>query len=62
MAMIWYVTSSCSAITEFYGYNKDRVILITKNNIAVFLHVDDVKNFELLKDFARKIEEKLKDI
>jgi hypothetical protein len=49
-------------ITEFYGYNKDRVILITKNNIAVFLHVDDVKNFELLKDFARKIEEKLKDI
>lgn len=49
-------------ITKFAEYNKDRVLLNTKNNLAVYLHVDDVNNFHLIQEINQKIKERLKNI
>jgi hypothetical protein len=46
-------------ITEYAGYNQDRAILHIKDNYAVFLFVDDIKNILLLKDLDKKITERI---
>jgi hypothetical protein len=47
---------------EFAGYNRDRVLLLTKDNLAVIIFVDDIDNFHFIQDLAKKIEERLKNI
>ncbi len=65
---IIHYTDSASAkgeikkITDFAGYNGDRVIVQTKNNLAVFLHVDDTKNFHLIEKLNKKFKERLNKI
>lgn len=49
-------------MTEFAGYNQDRVIVETKNNLAVYLHVDDVKDYPLIRAISEKLRERLKNI
>ena len=46
-------------LNEFVGYNSDRAITIIRENIAVFLHVDDVKDFPLIRDMAAKMEDRI---
>lgn len=46
-------------IMEFAGFNKDRVILMVREEMVVYMHADDVKNFPLLKKIAKIIEERL---
>lgn len=46
-------------ISEYVGFNQDRAILHIKDNIAVFLFVDDIKNFQLLKELDIKITERI---
>jgi hypothetical protein len=46
-------------LNEYVGYNSDRAIIITRENIAIFLHVDDVKDFPLLRDMAAKMEDRI---
>lgn len=46
-------------LVEFAGFNSDRVIVLTRDNMAIYLHVDDTKNFPLLKEIALKIEERI---
>jgi len=43
-------------LVEFAGFNSDRVIVLSRENMAIYLHVDDTKNFPLLKDIALKLE------
>ncbi len=47
---------------EFAGYNQDRVIIESKNNLVVYLHVDEVKDFPLIRAMSEKIRERLKNI
>jgi hypothetical protein len=49
-------------LAEFTGYNRDRAILITKDNLAVVLFVDDVNDFHYIQDLARTVEERLKNL
>ncbi|MCP4761360.1 MAG: hypothetical protein GY870_06235 [archaeon] len=49
-------------IREFAGFNGDRVIVETKNNLAVYLHVDDTKYFHLIEKINTKIKERLLNI
>jgi hypothetical protein len=48
--------------TEFAGYNRDRVLLLTKDNLAILLFVDDIENFHFIQDLAKKIGERLQNI
>jgi hypothetical protein len=49
-------------LAEFTGYNNDRAILISKDNLAVVLFVDDINNFHFIQEMAKAIEERLKKI
>ena len=46
-------------ISSFAGYNRDRVILLTKNNVAIYLHVDNIENFHYIRDIASNMKVKL---
>lgn len=47
-------------LNDFISYNGDRAIALTHDNIAVYLHVDDIANYHLLKGISNTIDEKLK--
>ena len=49
-------------LSSFNGYNGDRTILLSKDNLAVFLLVDDVDNFQHIRQMADSIEAKLKEL
>jgi hypothetical protein len=49
-------------INQFASYNTDRVIVITKDNLAVFLLVDEVDNFHYIKSLATMIEERVNQL
>lgn len=42
-------------ITNYVKYNNDRALLIIKNNLAIFYHVDDVSNFSIINKIAKRI-------
>ncbi len=46
-------------LTDYAGYNSDRAIVVVKDNMAVFLHVDDTLNFKYISDMATKIKARL---
>ncbi len=46
-------------LSDFVKYNNDRAIVISRENMAVFLHVDDVNDFSLLGRMAVKIEDRI---
>jgi hypothetical protein len=46
-------------LADFAGYNSDRVIVLARENMAVFLHVDDADDLPLIRDIAGKLEERL---
>lgn len=48
-----------SKIQEYVKYNSDRAILKFKDNIAVFIHADDVQDYDLIFQLSKKIEERL---
>jgi hypothetical protein len=49
-------------LKRYTGYNRDRTLLITRGNSALFLHVDDVDDLPVLKDFAARINRKMKSL
>ncbi|MDY6933218.1 MAG: hypothetical protein SVZ03_03230 [Spirochaetota bacterium] len=46
-------------LAEFVEFNKDRSIVVTKENMVVYLHVDDVENFHIIRKMSKKIEKNL---
>lgn len=46
-------------LDSYTGYNSDRAIMVRKNNVAVFLHVDDTENLYIIRDMATRMERKL---
>jgi len=49
-------------VTSFAGFNSDRSIVLTKDNLAVFLFVDDVNNYHYIRDMAVSIEGRIKKL
>ncbi|MCL1864516.1 MAG: hypothetical protein FWF73_01745 [Spirochaetes bacterium] len=49
-------------LNEFIKYNSDRGIIIEKNNIAVYLYINDVKNYDHIKRLSEIIKKKLETI
>ncbi|MCP4133498.1 MAG: hypothetical protein GY754_21190 [bacterium] len=49
-------------MNDFVGFNRDRAILLTKNNIVVFIHADNISNYDHIKNLANSIETKLESI
>lgn len=49
-------------LNDFYHYNNDRTILITKETIAVFLLVDDIKNYHYIQEIKTSMEGKIKTL
>ncbi|MDY6968258.1 MAG: hypothetical protein SVR08_06345 [Spirochaetota bacterium] len=48
-------------IYDFAGFNRDRIIVLSKDNIVVFLHVDDVENYHLIRKMSLKMKKKLSE-
>jgi hypothetical protein len=46
-------------LNEFVRYNSDRGIVVEKNNLAVFLFVDRVKDFDYIKTMSETIKKRL---
>ena len=46
-------------IEEFTRYNRDRVLVYSKDNLAVVLHVDDADDFGYIEKMAKNIESRL---
>lgn len=46
-------------INEHVGYNKDRAILLEKNNLAVYFCVDSVKDFEYIQAMSETVKKRL---
>jgi hypothetical protein len=46
-------------LSSFVGFNSDRAIVIIRENMAIFIHADDINNFHYIKDMAEKIKERL---
>ncbi len=49
-------------LNDYVGFNNDRAILIPRDNLAVFLLVDDVKDYHLIKAMSETIETRIKEI
>ena len=49
-------------MTDFVGFNTDRAILMTKDNVAVFLHVDSTDNFHYITGLSGSIKPRLEGI
>ncbi len=49
-------------INEHVGYNSDRSIVIEKKNLAVYLCVDSVKDFEHIREISETIKTKLETL
>jgi hypothetical protein len=49
-------------LNEFVRYNKDRGIIVEKKNLAVFLLVDDVKNYDHIKTMSEVIKKRLESL
>jgi hypothetical protein len=52
--------SEMKKINDYIEYNRDRMIEINRDNIVVLMHVDDIRNYPLLKRLASMIENRLK--
>ena len=44
---------------DYVKYNSDRAIVFQKNNVAVFIHADDVGDYDLIKVLSEKMEVRL---
>lgn len=49
-------------ITSFAEYNRDRVILLTRNNVVVYFSVDSTDNFEYIRALSSSVKTRLEDI
>ena len=49
-------------MTEFAGFNRDRVLLLTRDNLAVIMFVDNFENFHYIQDLAERISGRMKDL
>ena len=48
--------------SEFAGYHTDRAMLLSRDNLAVFIFVDDAANYHHVREMARVIDERLKSL
>lgn len=46
-------------LQDYYQYNKDRLVLITKDSIALLLFADDVDNYKYITELGQKLQERL---
>ncbi|HOQ11310.1 MAG: hypothetical protein BWY23_02727 [Spirochaetes bacterium ADurb.Bin218] len=49
-------------LSEYVGYNRDRSILMEKENIAIYLFVDDISNFKYIKEISETLQKRLDSI
>ena len=49
-------------LSTFSGYNSDRTILLSRDNLAVFLLVDDTDNFHHIRSMADGIQTRLNEL
>jgi hypothetical protein len=52
-------SSEIKKIQEFYQYNKDRIVLIIKGQIAIMLFADDINNYKYIAELGNKLSSKL---
>ncbi len=48
--------------SEYAGFNADRALLLSRDNLAVFIFVDDIENFHHIQEMARAIGERIKGL
>ena len=49
-------------INEFAGYNRDRVLVVNRENLVVLLFVDDITNFHYIQELASVIGDRMKNL
>lgn len=55
-------TEEMNKLSEFVSFNTDRAIMIGKKNLAVYLHVDSIKDFDHIKNLSEGIKKKLESL
>lgn len=51
--------SEIKKLTDFVGYNSDRAIVAVRENVAVFIHSDDIDDFPIAREMMKKLGERL---
>ncbi len=46
-------------LQDYYQFNKDRIVLITKDNIALLLFADNVDNYKYIAELGHKLKGRL---
>ncbi len=52
-------TEEIKKLKEFVGYNNDRAIVIEKDNLAVYLHVDSTSDYHHIQTMAEVIRKRM---
>lgn len=47
-------------LSNYVGFNSDRAILFTKDNLAVFIHADDTADFDRIHTLSEIIQSRIK--
>ncbi len=49
-------------LSEYAGYNNDRALVMSRGNLAIYMHVDDTRNYKLLKSMAATLQGRLEHL
>ncbi len=49
-------------LKEHIDFNGDRALLVTRDNLAIFMHVDDTDDFHYIRSLSEKIEQRLSSL
>ncbi|MCX8124171.1 MAG: hypothetical protein N3F66_08410 [Spirochaetes bacterium] len=52
-------TVEIKKLQDYYQFNKDRIVLITKDTIALLLFADDVDNYKYIAQLGEKLQARL---
>ena len=52
-------TAEIKKLNEYYQWNKDRIVLISKDTIALLLFTDDIANYKYIEQLAQKLQVRL---
>lgn len=54
-----YAKDENAKLKKYVDYNSDRAILLTKDNLSIFLHSDDTQDFHYIEDLASVLKSRM---
>ncbi len=54
-----YAKDENAKLKKYADFNSDRAILLTKDNLSIFLHADDTQDFHYIEDLASVLKNRM---